>query len=99
MGTRDHAEFFRARDADEAHEVAQITFVGFARARVVDVGEPLDFRRDVSEPLELSGGQCALPGIWRELMSRKLRRPPPKILLYIKYVMYIKYRRRASQDV
>jgi hypothetical protein len=54
---RNDAKFLRAADAGEAHEVADRGRVGAARARVAEVGEPLDLGRRVGELMELGGGE------------------------------------------
>jgi hypothetical protein len=43
------AEFLRPGDADEQHEVADRVLVGTPRARVAEIGEPLDLRRQVRQ--------------------------------------------------
>jgi hypothetical protein len=51
------AEFFRAGDAGELHEIADRILIGAPGAAVADIGEPLDLRGDVGEAVELGGGQ------------------------------------------
>jgi hypothetical protein len=46
-------------NTDECRKIFDIGFVCPTRARVVDVGEPFDFGRDVGESLELGVGQPA----------------------------------------
>ena len=48
------------RDAGEAHEVLQRVLVGAPGALVAQVGEPLDFGRDVGELLKAGGGEQAV---------------------------------------
>ena len=59
MRARHAAEFFRAENAGEAHEVLHRVFVGAAGVPVADVGEPLDLGRNVGQPVKLLGGQQA----------------------------------------
>jgi hypothetical protein len=53
-------KFLRPDDVGEAHEIADRVFVGGPGAVVGDMGESPDFRRDVSEPVRLGGGQESL---------------------------------------
>ena len=52
----------RVRDPDKGHELAQTGGIDPARTGVVDVGEPLRFRWDIGEALELLGGEDARAG-------------------------------------
>ena len=58
MRPGDQAELLGLVNPGKAHEVLDVVLVGFARARVLNVGEPLELRRDISEALELDGGEC-----------------------------------------
>ena len=51
------AEFLRAIDAGEAHEILDRVFVDPARVRVAEIGEPLDLGRHVGQAVELGGGE------------------------------------------
>lgn len=60
MRTADHAEVFRSFDPDELHELPDVAAVRAACALVVDVREPLRFRRHLREPMELTAREQAL---------------------------------------
>src|SRR5215469_4331946 len=57
MRSGHNPKFHRPADAGELHEILDCTLVSPAGAGVGDIGEPLEFRRDVCEPLEFRGGQ------------------------------------------
>ena len=59
VGAGHGAEFLGPLDTDERGEVSQIVLVGPAGARILDVGEPLEFGRDPGQPLEFGPGEEA----------------------------------------
>jgi len=84
VGARHGAEFLRPDDAGEAHEIADRVFVGAPRAGVAEIGEPLDLRRHVGQPVKLGLGQQPVGGgdLGRDLVGRILAHVD--ILLLIK---------------
>ena len=62
VGAADLAKRVRVIDAGERHEFPHIVFVGAARLRVVDVGEPGQRRRHVGQLVELHGAQGTVDG-------------------------------------
>jgi hypothetical protein len=55
-------EFLRLLDAGEAHEVLHGGLVGAAGLLVGQVGEPLDLRRHVGQPVEFARGERSAGG-------------------------------------
>ena len=63
VGAGHCAEFFRLRDASEAHEVLDRVFVGAAGLAVGQVGKPFGFGRHVGQTKKVSGGQEPVLGV------------------------------------
>ena len=57
MAAGDDAKILRLVNAGKLHEAAQVILIGTPRLRIVDVGEPLDLGRNLSQLAELCGGK------------------------------------------
>jgi hypothetical protein len=59
------AEFLRLGDAGELHKIADRVLVGAPGAKIADIGEPLDLRWHLGQPVKFGGGQEPLGrGAW-----------------------------------
>ena len=54
MAAGDDPKILRLVNAGKLHEAAQVILIGTPRLRIVDVGEPLDLGRNLSQLAELS---------------------------------------------
>lgn len=63
MGAGDHAQVVRRLDTDKLGKRPDVVLIGAPGVGVVDIGEPLDRRRNLGELMKLRTGQIALPGL------------------------------------
>jgi tetratricopeptide (TPR) repeat protein len=80
MHPRDGAKLLRVRDPDEATELAEIIFIGFARIGVAQIGKPFKFRGHFGQFVELRRRECpALPCDHLHLVHPPSLLPRPRL--------------------
>ena len=101
MCSGDGPEIFRSIDTDKPRETAQIIFVRMPRLRIINIGEPFDRLRHITQLLILGGsqnrdfrfirnfGKIRILGFWNERIHEF-------ILPLIKYVIMGKKSKKGA---